>query len=315
MARMVAGTARESADAARAGAPEAAETRASTGTGLPEARPQPPVVLTIAGSDPSGGAGIQADLKTFQALGVYGAAVITALTAQNTVGVRDVHVAPAGFVAAQIAAVADDIAISATKTGMLADRAIIAAVADEARRGRLGRLVVDPVMVATSGDLLIAPDAVEALRASLLPLADLVTPNLAEAARLVGEDIAGSDAAAIRQGQAILGMGARAVLVKGGDGPAAGDGGLAIDHLVTREGVRSLPLPRIATANTHGTGCTLAAAIAAHLALGLSLEEAVAAAKSAVWRGLTAARGWRLGEGQGPLDHAALSLPSGEPSR
>ena len=243
-----------------------------------------PIAVTIAGSDSGGGAGIQADLKTFSALGVYGASVITALTAQNTLGVQGIHDVPAEFVSRQIDSVFSDLAVRAVKIGMLSRTAVIAAVADGlARHAGAIPVVLDPVMVATSGDRLIADEAVAALRDRLLPRADLITPNLPEAAVLLGEAMAEDSAAAVAQARRLVALGARAVLIKGGHG----QGRESIDHLVTADGtLRTLAAPRIATANTHGTGGTLSAAVAAGLASGLPLPEAVAGAKDY----LTAAR-------------------------
>lgn len=257
-----------------------------------------PVALTIAGSDSSGGAGIQADLKTFAALGVYGASVITAITAQNTAGVRGVETVSPGMVAAQLRAVLDDLDVGAIKTGMLASAAIIGAVA-AGLRGSRKAIVVDPVMVATSGHALLEPDAVASLRRDLLPIATLVTPNLAEAAALTGMPIADTTVAMAMQGQKILADGPAAVLVKGGHGA----GPKAVDVLVTPAGATHFEAPRIATNNTHGTGCTLSAAIAARLARGDSLEAAIRAAKQFLTGALAAAAPVRLGAGHGPVDH------------
>ena len=259
-----------------------------------------PVALTLAGSDSSGGAGIQADLKTFTVLGVYGASVLTALTAQNTRGVSAILPVPPEFVTQQIDAVAGDLKIAAVKTGMLNDRATVLAVVAGVRRHRLGPLVVDPVMVATSGDMLLQPDAVEAVRRELLPLADIVTPNLLEAARLLDRSPAADEAEMVAQAQSLLALGPKAVLLKGGHG----EGIDAVDILVVRglAPVR-LALPRIDTANTHGTGCTLSAAIAAGLAQGESLTDAVTAAKRFVHAVLEAGRALKIGGGAGPVDH------------
>jgi hydroxymethylpyrimidine/phosphomethylpyrimidine kinase len=269
-----------------------------------------PVALTIAGSDPSGGAGIQADLKTFAALGVYGASVITALTAQNTRGVTAVHTVPAPFIAAEIEAVASDLDIRATKTGMLGDRATVEGVAAGIRRFRLSPLVVDPVMVATSGDVLIEPEAIDAVRTILLPLASLITPNLHEAARMLDEGVAATETEMMRQAVRLLKLGPKAVLVKGGHG----SGDEAVDVLVSAAGeTLRLAKPRIATRHTHGTGCTLSAAIAAHLALGASLGAAVARAKEYLWQALLAGRDLGIGQGAGPVDHAfALRKRTGD---
>jgi hydroxymethylpyrimidine/phosphomethylpyrimidine kinase len=258
-----------------------------------------PIALTIAGSDSSGGAGIQADLKTFSALGVYGASVVTALTAQNTRGVQGVFPVPASFVVEQLASVMGDLDVKAVKTGMLANAAIVRAVADDLGRRPKRPLVVDPVMVATSGDLLLEPDAVESIVRTLLPLADVVTPNLAEAARLAERPIAGTLDDMVAQGRLILSFGARAVLVKGGHG----EGSDAIDVLVTADGQRMFSGPRFNTPHTHGTGCTLSSAIAACLARGLALTEAVARAKTYVSDAIAAGRDLGVGHGHGPVDH------------
>lgn len=265
-----------------------------------------PIALTIAGSDSSGGAGIQADLKTFSALGVYGASVITALTAQNTQGVRAVHVPPAQFIAAQCDAVFADLDIGAVKTGMLADRDIVLAVAD-ALAARPGLpVVVDPVMVATSGDRLLAPEAIAAVRDVLMRRADLITPNLPEAAALLEtEQVACDERAMITQGEALLQAGARAVLIKGGHGA----GSEAVDFLLMPGAAHRFAAPRIATRNTHGTGCTLSAAITGYLSLGLSLVEAVAAAKRYLTQALYAGRTLGVGHGHGPVDHLFAMPP------
>ena len=261
---------------------------------------QPPTVLSIAGSDPSGGAGIQADLKTFSAFGVYGAAVVTALTAQNTTGVQGVHTIPASFVASQIASVATDLSVAAVKTGMLGDEATVLAVCQALSRFKLAPLVADPVMVATSGDILLETSAIGAVRRELVSIADIVTPNLPEAALLAEQPHAETENDMIRQGEAILKLGCKAALIKGGHGSSNTE---ATDILVTDAGWQAFRGPIIDTRNTHGTGCTLSAAIAAGLANGLELPDAVATAKGYVSRGLQAARAWRLGSGQGPLDH------------
>ena len=256
-------------------------------------------VLTIAGSDSSGGAGIQADLKTFSAFSVYGASVITALTAQNTHGVQGVEAVTPDFVAAQMRSVLDDLAVRAIKAGMLANTPIIAVVATELARHAEVPLILDPVMVATSGDALLTDDAVATLKALLIPRATLITPNLPEAARLLGQPIAADETSARRQLEALARLGAKAVLLKGGHGtgPEAVDL-LCIDGRVTR-----LASPRLATRNTHGTGCTLSAAIAALLARGHDLETAVARAKYYVHRAIAAGAGLMIGTGAGPVDH------------
>lgn len=266
---------------------------------MSEKAPEPAVALTIAGSDSSGGAGIQADLKTFTVLGVYGASAITALTAQNTAGVSGVFPVPVDFLTAQIAAVATDLNVKASKIGMLANAEIITAVAEAIEKHCLHPIVLDPVMVATSGDRLLAPNAVAALRNVLLPRVDLLTPNLIEAADLLGTSLASTPREAEEQGRRLLALGCGAVLVKGGHG----EGETAVDLLVDAQGCRPYVLPRLQTQNTHGTGCTLSAAIAANLALGESLPAAVAAAKEFVWNALASASGQRLGHGSGPVDH------------
>lgn len=260
-----------------------------------------PIALTIAGSDSSGGAGIQADLKTFTALGVYGASVITAITAQNTQGVQAVHGLPQDIIKAQIASVADDLSVAAIKTGMLADRATVETVVDGLRRFPGVPVVVDPVMVATSGDVLLAPTAVDAVRTALIPRATVITPNVHEAARLLDADAASTLDAMEAQGRRLLALGCKAVLVKGGHAECAD--GDATDILVLASGSLRFSKPRIETRNTHGTGCTLAAAIAAELALGESLPTAVERAKAYVWGAISAGRSLEIGGGHGPIDH------------
>jgi hydroxymethylpyrimidine/phosphomethylpyrimidine kinase len=261
------------------------------------------IALTIAGSDSSGGAGIQADLKTFSAFGVYGASVITALTAQNTRGVQGVEAVSAPFVAAQLNSVLSDLDVGAIKTGMLANAAIVETVAGVLRAAPRRPLVVDPVMVATSGDLLLEPQAVDAIKRQLVPLATLITPNLPEAATLLGRPMAQSEAQSepetVAQARALLALGCRAVLIKGGHGT----GDTAVDILAEGSKVERLVRPRVATPHTHGTGCTLSAAIAALLAQGATLTEAVRRAKDFVWQGLQHGRALGIGKGQGPVDH------------
>ncbi len=256
----------------------------------------PPIALTIAGSDSGGGAGIQADLKSFQHFGVFGTSAITAVTAQNTRGVAEWVGVPVTMIEAQIDAVASDLRPAATKTGMLADAAIVTAVAGAIRRYALTPLVVDPVMVATSGDPLLERDAVAAIRELLIPLATLVTPNLDEAEILVGEAVRDAEAMQ-RAGRALVERGATAALIKGGH--LVGDA--AIDVLVHGELVRTFTHPRIATQNTHGTGCTLSAAITALLALGTELDLAVEQAIDWVHRAIRTAP--NIGSGHGPLNH------------
>ncbi|RKS71272.1 hydroxymethylpyrimidine/phosphomethylpyrimidine kinase [Motilibacter peucedani] len=258
------------------------------------------VVLTVAGSDPSGGAGIQADLKTFSALGTYGAAVLTALTAQNTRGVTGVHEVPADFVTAQLDAVLGDLDVRCVKTGMLGTPEVVEAVAAAVARHRVPQLVVDPVLVATSGDALGAAGTAEAVRERLLPLATLVTPNLPEAAALLGHPV--PDRAAMAQAaQELRALGAGAALVKGGHL----DGSTSDDVLADADGLLELSAPRVPTRNTHGTGCTLASAVAAHLARGLPLRESVRLGKDYLTRALLHADELEVGSGSGPVHHFA----------
>jgi hydroxymethylpyrimidine/phosphomethylpyrimidine kinase len=258
-----------------------------------------PAALTIAGSDSGGGAGIQADLKTFSALGVYGASAITLVTAQNTRGVRGVALMEPGVVADQIAAVLEDIAIGAVKIGALGAETIVEEVAD-ALADFPGPVVLDPVMVAKSGDSLLAEGAVRALRDRLLPRATLVTPNLPEAARLTGRPLAETETEITAQGTALVEAGAQAALVKGGHA----EGSESRDILFRPgEAPMIFRAPRIATRNTHGTGCTLSAAIAARLALGDGLETAIGAARDWLQGALAAADELGIGGGHGPLHH------------
>ena len=258
-----------------------------------------PIALTIAGSDSSGGAGIQADLKTFAALGVYGASVITALTAQNTMGVRGVHQVPADFVAAQFKAVMDDLAVMAIKIGMVGNAAVIEILSEQIRQGPSVPVVLDPVMVASSGDRLLEADAVDALRSRLIPRALLITPNLPEAAALLGEPIATSEVAVQDQGRRLLALGCGAVLIKGGHG----EGPESIDYLINDREVIALRATRLPTANTHGTGCSLSSAIAAGLAKGEPLEQAAREAKSWISAAVAAADRLQVGHGHGPIHH------------
>lgn len=260
--------------------------------------PRTPIALTVAGSDSGGGAGIQADLKTFSALGVYGASVVTALTAQNTRAVTRVEVASPQMVLAQIEAVFDDLAVDAAKLGMLANEAVIGAVA-EGFAGRAVPLVLDPVMVAKSGDVLLEPGAVAAIKAKLFPLTTLLTPNLPEAARLLGAAPARQADEMADQGRALMALGPRAVLMKGGHG----EGPRCIDVLVTEKGVARFEAGRVETDNTHGTGCTLSAAIAAGLARGEALEAAVAGAHAYLQAAIRAAGRLSVGSGHGPVHH------------
>lgn len=264
-----------------------------------------PIALTIAGSDSSGGAGIQADLKAFSALGVYGASAITALTAQNTRGVTGVHAAPAAFVAQQIEAVLVDLDVGAVKTGMLANAGIVLAVSEVLERWPALPVIVDPVMVATSGDRLLEPDAVEAYKMRLIPRAALITPNLAEAAALLDEPEAPDLASAERQARALLAFKCGGVLVKGGHMKSgSGAGSEAVDVLALADGsVHLISAPWIDTRNTHGTGCTLSAAIAALVAAGVPLVEAVHGGKRYLTAALAAGRNLGIGAGHGPVDH------------
>lgn len=257
-----------------------------------------PNLLAIAGSDPSGGAGIQADLKTFAALRCYGMAVITALTAQNTRGVFALHSPSPNFIAAQIDAIFADIDVAAVKIGMLASAAIVEVVADRLAVHKPQFIVLDPVLVATSGDALAASDVGPAMIRHLFPLATLVTPNLAEAAALSGHTIIGDETirAAARQLQS---LGAKAVLIKGGHAE-----GVSSDDVLFDGAARQLfSAPRVATKNTHGTGCTLSSAIAAYLGHGLPLADAVGAAKSYLTGALKAADELNVGHGHGPVHH------------
>lgn len=291
---------------------------------MTDRRPAPPVppstpsvALTIAGSDSGGGAGIQADLVTFAGHGVHGASAITALTAQNTVGVQGVHVPPVAFLHAQLNAVLDDLPVAAVKTGMLATEAIVRAVAEVASAGRLPNLVVDPVLVSSTGARLLDPGAESAYCEVLFPHALVVTPNAREAAALVGADVAtAADAAeaAVEIGR----HGPAWVVVKGGHQVEDGVGGPsaeAVDIVVeTATGrVTELRAPRVDTANDHGTGCTFAAATAARLAQGVPVSEALAGAKSFVHAGLVASAGWRLGGGHGPVGKLAAWRSDADP--
>ncbi|ABX14924.1 bifunctional hydroxymethylpyrimidine kinase/phosphomethylpyrimidine kinase [Burkholderia multivorans] len=259
-----------------------------------------PNVLTIAGSDSGGGAGIQADLKTFSALGAYGASAITALTAQNTRGVTGVHAPDPAFVTAQLDAVFGDIRIDAVKIGMLANAPIVHAVADALRRYAPRFVVLDTVMISKSAHALLAPDAVDALRDALLPLATVVTPNLPEAAALLGDAPATTEDDMVRQGRALLQTGARAVLMKGGHLP---DAAASPDWLVAQAGAVRLDSARVPVSNTHGTGCTLSSAIAALLPQQPDLESAVREAKAYLTGAIAASGQLDVGHGVGPVHH------------
>lgn len=263
----------------------------------------PPVALTIAGSDSGGGAGIQGDLRTFAAHGVFATTAVTAVTAQNTVEVRAVHALPPELVAAQVEAVLDDLPVATVKTGMLATAAITGAVADLAVAGRLANLVVDPVMVSSSGARLLEADAEAAYVERLLPVAAVLTPNRAEAAVLCGGEIR-SLADQREAARALAGHGTAVVVVTGGH-PAAGSGGDAVDVVADgRTGrVRELRTPWVESGNVHGTGCSFAAAIAAGVARGLGVDDAIVRAKAFVHAAIAGSVRWRIGTGHGPLDH------------
>ncbi|HEY3687331.1 MAG TPA: bifunctional hydroxymethylpyrimidine kinase/phosphomethylpyrimidine kinase [Streptosporangiaceae bacterium] len=258
-----------------------------------------PNVLTIAGTDPSGGAGIQADLKAFSALGAYGMSVITALVAQTTTGVHTVHAIPPAFLADQLDTLLADVPADAVKIGMLGDAGMIRVVADALDRYRPPYVVLDPVMVAKSGDRLLAADAVAALRDELLPRVDLVTPNLPEAADLLGEPEVKTEDEMRGQAERLRGAGAARVLLKGGHL----DGDTSTDLLVTADGVIRMPAPRVATRNTHGTGCTLSSAIAALRPRHDDWPPAVRAAKDYLTAALRAADRLSVGHGRGPVHH------------
>ena len=257
------------------------------------------IALTIAGSDSGGGAGVQADLKTFSALGVYGASVITALTAQNTQGVQGIFNVPASFVEMQMKSIFSDLTPHSVKIGMLSSADIILAVAEGLIRFKAQNIVLDPVMVATSGDALLQDDAVNCLKHELMPLAAIITPNLAEAAVLLGEAVAVDEQGMEKQALRLVDMGAQAVLIKGGhfSGPES------VDILVVGGRVQRFASPRINTKNTHGTGCTLSSAIAAYLSHGCDLSEAVRKAKTYVTNAIAAADRLQVGQGYGPTHH------------
>ncbi|WP_432523400.1 bifunctional hydroxymethylpyrimidine kinase/phosphomethylpyrimidine kinase [Kineococcus sp. SYSU DK006] len=261
-----------------------------------------PVALTVAGSDSGGGAGIQADLKTFTALGVYGASALTALTAQSTRGVFGVHAVPAAFVRSQLEVVLDDITVHATKIGMLAGAEVARTVAAVLRERAAGPLVLDPVMVATSGDRLLEADAVDAVREELLPLADLVTPNVPEAAVLLGAAPAVDVDGCVEQAEELLRRSGTAVLLKGGHL----GGAESVDVLATAAGTRLVARPRIATGSAHGTGCTLSSALAALAAREPTAgwDALVDPARDYLQAALSAGTTLGVGHGHGPLDHA-----------
>ncbi|MFN3376640.1 MAG: bifunctional hydroxymethylpyrimidine kinase/phosphomethylpyrimidine kinase [Burkholderiaceae bacterium] len=261
-------------------------------------------VLSIAGSDSGGGAGIQADLKTCAALGCYGMTAITALTAQNTLGVRSIHAVPAAMLRDQIAAVIEDIGVDAVKIGMLHAPEIVQVVADALREYRLQQVVLDPVMVATSGDRLIAEETVSVLVQALFPLATVVTPNLDEAALLIGRPVRSSEDLELAA-QELLTLGAPSVLLKGGHLP----GDKIEDLLVERSGAsQRWTAARIPSRNVHGTGCTLSSAIACYLALGEPLAEAIAKARQYILGAISAGAAVQTGRGHGPLNHGHAPL-------
>lgn len=258
-----------------------------------------PIALTIAGSDSSGGAGIQADLKTFSALGVYGASAIAALTAQNTQGVSGIHAVPPEFLRAQIDAVFSDLDVHAVKIGMLGSERTIITVAEALLEWQGPPVILDPVMVAGSGDPLLDEGAEFAMRSHLLPIADLITPNLPEAARLLGANPAVDEAMMVRQGELLLSLGAKSVLIKGGHG----EGDEAIDLFFDGNDIVRLAVDRIATRNTHGTGCTLASAVTAFIARGMTMLDAVGHAKTYLTNALAHADELSIGRGTGPVHH------------
>ena len=268
------------------------------------------IALTIAGSDSGGGAGIQADIKTMSALGVYGASVITALTAQNTMGVTAIHDVPANFVRAQMDAVFSDLSVNAVKIGMLSRPAIIHSVAEGLHAHKQTSVILDPVMVAESGDPLLTEDAVDSMISDLFPIVSLVTPNLQEAARLLSTTMAQSSDEMEEQASAILKLGAHAVLIKGGHAvgkDAAGKdaaGKDAADFLITSHGNRRwFSAPFVETKNTHGTGCSLSSAIAAGLARGQNLEISIDRAKNWLSKAIAYADILEIGAGAGPVHH------------
>lgn len=262
-------------------------------------RPVIPNVLTIAGSDPSGGAGIQADLKAFSALGAYGSSVITALTAQNTRGVRGVHPVPAEFIATQLETLLDDVRIDAVKIGMVASREVAEVIREALSRRRPRWVVLDPVMVAKSGDILVDDTGIRAVREVLVPLADLITPNLPEAAVLLDAPAPVDRASMLAMASALRALGPGATLLKGGH--LAGEE--CPDLLITADEALWIEGARVDTDNLHGTGCTLSSAITARLALGRALPDAVSGAKRWLGAALAASRHLDVGQGRGPVHH------------
>lgn len=266
---------------------------------------QPITVLSIAGSDSGGGAGIQADLRTFAAFGVHGTTALSAVTAQNTLGVSDVAVLPTSLIISQVRAVTEDFDVRAVKTGMLGDADVVEAVAELAREGLLPQLVVDPVLVSTSQHSLMRDGGVRAFREALFPFSMVVTPNLREAAVLCGVDVREITSLQDMQrlGLELLGLGPRYVLIKGGHFATLGVDAPVSDVLMGSEGVSVFEAPRVETTNDHGTGCSLSAALCAGLGLGRSVHDATSDAKSFVLAALRGGAEWRLGRGRGPLDH------------
>lgn len=258
-----------------------------------------PIALTIAGSDSGGGAGIQADLKSFSANRVYGASVITALTAQNTIGVTGVHDVPSDFITAQIDSVFSDLEIRAVKIGMLSQVSVIEAVAAGLKKHNAKKIVFDPVMVTTSGDSLLANDAVEAIQTILMPMADLLTPNLYETAKLTGQPLAASNDEMVRQADILLEAGAKAVLVKGGHS----ENNNCADFYKSSSEETWLTAERVNTQNTHGTGCSLSSAIAANLAHGKDMVEALQKAKEWLTGAIANSDQLNIGKGAGPVHH------------
>lgn len=287
--------------AQRAGLPAGAYVRGPR-RGDPIMSASTPITLSIAGSDSGGGAGIQADIKAISATGGYACTAITALTAQNTLGVQAIHAVPPAFIRQQLDSVFSDLDVRAVKVGMLGDVATIRCVAEAVRDYQPPAVIVDPVMVATSGDVLLEPAAVSSLRDELLPLADLITPNLYEAQVLLGQrgaPLPETEAELRVMAKALMSTGAGSVLVKGGHG--AGDE--SVDVLCIDNSFEALAAPRVATRNTHGTGCTLSAAIASYCAQGLGLAQAVARAKAYISAAIAASDQLQVGEGAGPVHH------------
>lgn len=263
---------------------------------------QPPITLTIAGSDSGGGAGIQADIKAISATGSFACSVITALTAQNTQGVSAIHPVPIAFVEAQLESVFSDMRVDAVKIGMLSDSQTIEMIANLLKRYQPKTIVLDPVMVATSGDVLLQSSAVDSLKRELVPLADLITPNLYEAQVLLGRDLNAfpkSNAELKNTAKGLLVLGSQGVLLKGGHMDTQD----STDIWVTENQVEYFSKKRVATNNTHGTGCTLSSAITSYLAQGFSMSESIRKAKEYISQALVAAKEYQLGQGSGPVDH------------